>query len=283
MSAETSDATLWPYALNLICADGPREFRFRVDLVEPEKSFGRGGNSLRAGNLPPIAGMIVAEKLNPWTTGGTGPGFWSLPSFREVQALAAAAEPGLGLLRANRSTFTMPSRDEDPGPLEVSEVQWLRWNGEDFAGREIERPILFADEPEGDAVLGSKIRLSEKIWMKLVADKRRTEELLGRAVQMIDAGISIDSSFAWVEMARPFARFREAPRQAIELPTDDPPEWVGEPAEDEPIPDVPPAAEGVEEAPDIGEFNELEQAERDEETRIEEEESARSWRFGGYA
>lgn len=38
----------------------------------------------------------------------------------------------------------------------------------------------------------------------------RSAELLGQAVEMIDAGIALDSSFAWVEQARPFARFREA-------------------------------------------------------------------------
>lgn len=187
----------------------------------------------------------------------------------------------------------------------MSDSKILRDHRGEVAGREIERPILFEDEPEGEidyahvspeiAAAFSKFKASKLYHdppasvVSFVAGwnaakgERRAAELLGEAIEVIDAGISIDSSFAWVERARPFARFRDTPRPAIELPTDDPPEWVAEPAEDEPIPDVAPSAEAVEEAPGVEEFNELEQAERDEEARIEEEENAHFWRFGGYA
>jgi hypothetical protein len=101
----------------------------------------------------------------------------------------------------------------------------------EVVGREIERPLLF-EEPEEDetarvarllrehrnelgeddpdeegAALDSKIRLSEKIWTKLVADKRRAEELLGEIIEYCEE----DGHYkAWVVAARPFARFREA-------------------------------------------------------------------------
>lgn len=135
MSAEIEAATPWPYALTLVTPEGPREFRFRIDPVEPEKPFGRAGNSLRAESLPPVAGFIVAEKLIPWTSMPPpdhpvkARGYWTLPDFHEVSAIARAAEPGLGRLRASRATFTMPDRCDDLGPLEVLEVRWSRWEG----------------------------------------------------------------------------------------------------------------------------------------------------------
>lgn len=128
-----SSPAAWPYALTLVLADGERSFRFRIDPAEPERPFGREGNPLRTSGFPPAAGVLVAERLIPWSTpnaDSSSPGYWSLPDFHEVSAIARFVEPRLGRLCANRNTFTMPARDVDLGPLEVLAVRWSRWSGE---------------------------------------------------------------------------------------------------------------------------------------------------------
>lgn len=213
MNTEPEDATLWPYALTLICADGPREFRFRIDPVPEPLPFGRIGepSGCRMQSEPdPAVGMLVAERKMPALASESGgwsmPSFWGLCDFREVVAVAeAAAVAGLGRLGSHPSSYIM-SGSGDASLLNAAVAEWTRW-----AGEPCDKAFALAFTPPADAEDATEgaadlWEARERERAAMAERLARAEDLLGQAVQMIDAGISIDCSLAWVERARTFAR-----------------------------------------------------------------------------